>query len=158
MRPPRGPSGPGVIVLLAVMVAIPEIVRQCKPLAKTIGETLVKLGEGLKSMADTEEVSAAPAEATADGVREAEFVEETVTPVNEVEIAAETPAEEFPVENFMAPDQIEVVSDAAPVIPTEETPLEAPATEADPVEETAAPEEAAAEPNAEPETPKHNGE
>jgi len=62
MRPPRGPLGPGALLLFAAMVVIPEVLRQCKPFAKTVGETVVKLGEGIQRLADTESPCCASAE------------------------------------------------------------------------------------------------
>jgi hypothetical protein len=59
----RGPFNPGPIALLLVAaVAVPEFLKHCKPLAKSIGDFLVKAGEDLQKVAGTEEEPAAPNE------------------------------------------------------------------------------------------------
>ncbi|AIE83475.1 hypothetical protein OP10G_0107 [Fimbriimonas ginsengisoli Gsoil 348] len=44
---------------MLIAAALPEIFRRCKPLAKTIADTLIKAGETVQRMAETDEPKAA---------------------------------------------------------------------------------------------------
>jgi len=71
MRSPRGPFNAGPLALLLVAaVAAPELLRQCKPLAKSIGDFLVKAGEEIKKMAGTEEAAETPNDAVSEATAE----------------------------------------------------------------------------------------
>jgi hypothetical protein len=55
MRPPRGPIPPGASLwLLVAVVAVPEVLKQCKPLTKSLANLFTSVGEHLHKVAETE--------------------------------------------------------------------------------------------------------
>lgn len=53
---PRGPLNPGpAALLLAVVFVAPEIFKRCKPLAKGLGDFLIKTGEEIHKMGKPDE-------------------------------------------------------------------------------------------------------
>lgn len=53
---PRGPLNPGpTALLLAVVFVAPEIFKRCKPLAKGLGDFLIKTGEEIHKMGKSDE-------------------------------------------------------------------------------------------------------
>jgi len=109
----RGPFNPGPVALLLVAaVALPELLKQCKPLAKTVGDFLVKVGEEVQKMAGTEEAVEAPNESvseveaekgehqddesnetTKEGAATEEIALDTVSPTGHEEIESQIAAE-----------------------------------------------------------------
>lgn len=72
-------------VAVAAVAAVPVVLRKCKPLAKKLGDTLVKAGEQLRESADREEEPKAASQAS-----------ETATAEREVDSAAEAPKTRAP--------------------------------------------------------------
>lgn len=109
----RGPFNPGPVALLLVAaVALPELLKQCKPLAKSVGDFLVKVGEEVQKMAGTEAPEETPnegvsevnaekgthyddesTESTKEGAATAEVALDTVSPTGHEEIASQIAAE-----------------------------------------------------------------
>jgi protein TonB len=111
------PTGPVALFLVAV-VAIPEILRHCKPLAKSLGDLLVKAGNEINRLADAEEATtpAPPAEAP---VAEAPAATDPAPTQNSVE---EPSVSEAIITEPIA-DPVDPSSSAAETAPVEAEPL-----------------------------------
>lgn len=79
---PRGPLPPGPALLLAVaIVAIPEVLRRCKPISKAVGDFLVKAGEEVHKLAGTDETVDAPNQDVKTDASDEKKQEETAPPI-----------------------------------------------------------------------------
>lgn len=103
MRYPRGPHPVALLVVAAF--AVPEVLRRCKPLAKSVGDFLVKTGEEVKKLAGTEDDSTAPNEVMNEA-REAEAEEKK----EEAEKREEARQEEYEVVDETEDVQLDTVS------------------------------------------------
>jgi|GEM_PF-4181185 len=86
---PRGPLIPGPLgLLLVAVIVVPEVIKHCKPLAKSVGDFLVKAGEEINKMADKD----AEPEVVPPPVHEAPA--EEVIPVSGTDLDVDAPNED----------------------------------------------------------------